>query len=204
MPRNSFRLVILLICLGLSFVVLASVYFKWISFNTKKTVSSVVSPSSPSPFGNLVYGNSVDMSQLRNDSGVKDIVNFIENVGKTSGSQGESTPWNYKSSYFTAYIVGVDRNNGIMRLWIYLPDNMTFSKVITEVKVNCTTYNTSLLYAKGMQILNPHVDIFKYSEAGSDGLMAYCLDESCSLIGRSCAILKGLYNLDENVNEDTK
>jgi len=62
-----------------------------------------------------------------------------------------------------------------------------------EIKVNCTTGVSTLISPMNLEIVETNVNILEKARPGVDGITAFCLDENCDLIGKSCAIILDLY-----------
>lgn len=161
-----------------------------------------VSPPTTNVFGTLLEGSGVGspISVDKSNEGIKDIINFIKNAGPLQSSQSESgtspVVWDYKTSFMWGKIVSKDLTKGTLTLRIFTPSDKSFSETEKEVKVNCTSYVSTILTSMNLNIVERNVNILEKARPVLDGIMAFCLDENCNLIGRNCAIIQDLYNPD--------
>lgn len=131
-------------------------------------------------------------------SGMDNIKQYISSIGPSSDPSMEVT-WNYSNSRIFAYIIDKDLTRGTLKLWVYIPENEAFSKKEIDVRINCTSKDSAVVTPSNMDIVKTDISVLEEAVPLEDGITTYCLDGSCTLIGKSCAILQNLYGASREI-----
>jgi len=196
MIKSKFLKVVLF--LAILSTVLFFIFFFYLKYKENKKSKEPQEPQSV--FGTLLGGSSSGSNIPANISneGIKDLIKFIKDAGAPeatqSGSEVQPIIWDYKTSFMQGFIVSKDLNKGTFTLWISNPSDKTFSETDKEVRVNCTSNISVVITPMNLNIIERNVKILEKARPGVDGIMAFCLDENCDLIGRNCAIIQDFYN----------
>lgn len=97
--------------------------------------------------------------------------------------------WNQNTDYMYGYINAVDTVNKTLTMYIQVPANRDFSTKYDHVAaVTCDETNT-ILIASNLDILKVGANIWDTVKPQGFNIMAYCLDGSCSSIGKACILI---------------
>lgn len=121
------------------------------------------------------------------------VQDFLGNVSAVAKAEKEKTPlppWDYKTTRILAYVSDVAPLDNKLDIYTFTPDNQSFSLKYINVKSTCTKEQTgSFLY--NFELLDSSFDFMSVIKPG-DKLSTFCLDETCTTIGKECIVIKGV------------
>ena len=97
--------------------------------------------------------------------------------------------WDRETYYVQAYVLKTNSVPNTMDLYITYPPDKNFSNVWKEVKLNCDERNSVLVSNMNFDLISSGINIFDVAKK-DDRFFAYCLDETCSTVGRSCILVQ--------------
>ncbi len=109
------------------------------------------------------------------------------------------TPWDYKTTPFLSEINDYDEEKKLLLLTVSGPKSMPNIGKYLITSVECTPDNTYIYLGKYDTTYHDKYELFEEVNARL-GLLTYCLDESCSRIGRMCKLF-GADRYDENATQ---
>lgn len=95
----------------------------------------------------------------------------------------------FENNFFIATVANVDTDNQKVTLEMSFPTNGGYE---TEEKVassSCPVESTTVIAQENMELVAEKEDIFNWVEK-DDLLVSYCLDSTCSSIGKECILIK--------------
>ncbi|NIT04026.1 hypothetical protein GTO10_03810 [Candidatus Saccharibacteria bacterium] len=95
----------------------------------------------------------------------------------------------FKDNYIVADITSIDKSGDKLGLNINLPSTEGFETQDVTATTECTTQNTTSVSRDDYSVLSENAELFEEVEVG-DVLWAYCLDDSCGVVGRECVLVK--------------
>lgn len=96
--------------------------------------------------------------------------------------------WNRETYYVRAYILEVNSFLNTIAINIAYPSDKEFSNIWKEVKLDCEENNSAMVSSMNFELINSSINIFREAKV-NDALFAYCLDEDCNLLGKSCILV---------------
>lgn len=104
--------------------------------------------------------------------------------------------WDRESFYVGSYAYEYSKENNTLDLVTFLPTGKDFSNVYRKVRLDCRDNKANYVSNINFDILDFGVNMFEVINHG-DVFFAYCLDEDCNIMGRSCILIQ-----QKKINEE--
>lgn len=121
------------------------------------------------------------------------LADYYAFMSKIQESEKSWENWNYENYYvvlrFSEEVKQYDNEDVVLVLpnkGIELPE---------KLEISCPYYSSSMVSSKNIQPLEVTVNVLEEFNSNTDMLYAYCIDESCSSVGKSCIIYR-----EEDIN----
>jgi len=140
--------------------------------------------------GNNTVSNSSGNRQQTGGEEMSTLLASVLSVSITPQTQADKIrSEGFANNSFFADILGVNKSGNKLSLGINLPSEKSFDTKKTTSLVQCGPDKTNVISSTNLALLKEKVNLIKNAQVG-DFLWAYCLNDSCSIIGRECVLVK--------------
>ena len=139
--------------------------------------------------GETLTGNKVEIPVEGEPTQETLLLSLFDSPIDFDGQMAKLRSEGFENNYFIAYLNKVDASKKLFTLKMEFPVDGGSEIEEKVATVNCPVESTAVLGQDNMELLAEKEDVFKWAKV-NDLLVSYCLDSTCSIIGKECVLVK--------------